>query len=179
MKPAKSLKRNLEKIRLLSDSRKYSQAFRLAERLLEEWPDNPHVLVMWANLLQLQEEKEGPALDKARAALERAVELDECAPMPLNQLGHYLFALEDDTRAADQCFSKAITLCKRYLREALVARAEALSELGHRQEALALLAEAYWLESRNGTSRQGSDGEEILEHLKSLGQANGPPRALS
>src|SRR5207237_7072181 len=110
--------------------------------------DNPDVLVVWANLLQRQDEDVGPPLEESRAALERAVDLDEQGPMPLIELGQYLYALENDNKAAIKCFTKAIGLCKRLLREALLTKAKALAELGHRSEALACLAEAYWFQAR-------------------------------
>src|ERR1700681_4653624 len=108
MKPANSLKRGLEKIRRLSEQGHSDRAYAEADALLRKWPDNPQTLVIWANLLQLQEAEVGPPLEKAREALQRAVDLDEQAPMPWIELGQYLFALEDDAKAASQCFARAI-----------------------------------------------------------------------
>ncbi len=167
-KRASALKSELEKVRRLCDKAQYDRAFAAVEQLLKQWPDNPHVLVMWANLLQLQEEDVGPSLEKARAALQRAVDLDEQAPMPLIELGQYLFALEDDAKGASKCFDKAIALCKRMLKEALLGKAKALTELERSSEAFACLAQGYWIQSLNGKSLNGPAGQEILEQLKEL-----------
>jgi len=83
-------------------------------------------------------------------------------------LGQFLYAIEDDAEAAAQCFDKAITLCKRLLKEALLGQAKALTELGRASEAFACLAQTYWLQAGNGKSLNGADSEEILERLKDL-----------
>jgi tetratricopeptide (TPR) repeat protein len=173
MRSTQSLKRGLEAVRRLAKMRHFERAFVKIDQLLKQWPDNPEVLVAWANLLQLQDADVGPPLEEARAALQRAVELDEQAPMPLIELGQYLFALEDDTRAASRCFTKAIALSRSLLKEALLAESKALAELGRRSEALACLAEAYWLSSRSAkTAGNGRDEEEILTQLQELAPAD-------
>src|ERR1700730_16962123 len=118
MKSGPSLKKELEKIRRLCDARRFDRAFAEMDRVLKHWPDNPHALVLWANLLQLQEEDIGPPLEEAKKALLKATDLDEQGPMPLIELGQFLFALDNDARGAGKCFDKAIALCKRLLREA-------------------------------------------------------------
>src|SRR5439155_24166898 len=110
MKPTAALRRNLERVRRLCDRKKYREAFDAADKLRVQWPDNVEVLVLWANLLQLQDEDHGPPLAAARLALKRATELDGENPMPWIELGHFLFALDDDTPAAVRCFSKAAAL---------------------------------------------------------------------
>lgn len=172
MTPTSSYQKNLEKARRAADQERYDLAFTQIDRLLQAWPDNPHLLVQWANLLQLQEDDKGPSIEDAKAALKRAVALDEQSPMPLIELGHYLYALDDDAEAASKTFARAITLCKSLLREALVGQAKALGELERKHEALACLAEAYWLQSHNGTAANGEDSGEILEQLKDLALAH-------
>jgi hypothetical protein len=96
------------------------------------------------------------------------VDLDDESPRTLIELGHFLDAAEDDAKTAETCFAKAITLCKRQLKEALLGHAKVLSELERRPEALARSTEAYWLQSRNGKPARGRCDEEILEQLGAL-----------
>jgi tetratricopeptide (TPR) repeat protein len=168
MKSVQSLKRGLEKARRLCDDGRHDRAFTLIDRLRQKWPDNPELLVMWANLLQLQAENVGPPLQEAKRALQRAVGLSEESPRPLIELAHYLFALDDDTQAASRCFTKAVALSRRLLQEALQGEARALVELGRRSDALGCLAEAYWLGARNGKQADGEETSKILEQLKEL-----------
>lgn len=168
MKPAPSLKRALEKIRRLAAEARYERAFAEAEKLLHEWPDNPQVLVTWANLLQMQEADVGPPLEKAKAALQRAVDLDEQAPLPIIELGQYLFALDDDSKEASKLFARAISLSKRLLTDALICQAKTLIELGRRAEGMSCLAEAYWLQARHGKTENGATSAELLERFEEL-----------
>lgn len=167
MNPRASLKRSLEKIRRLSDGKKYLPAFNEVDLLRQQWPDNVEVLVLWANLLQLQEEEEGPPLEAAKAALQRATELDEQNPLPWIELGYYLYAMDDDSRAAAKCFAKAANYAKRLLKDALVGGSKALEELNRKSEALACLAEALVLQYHNGQPRPAADadGKELLARL--------------
>lgn len=166
-----SFKDELETVRRLWESGAHAKAFAKIDRLKQQHPGNPHVLVMWSDLLQLQDDDVGPPLEEAKAALERAVELDEHGPMPLIELGHYLYAIDDDTKAAIKCFSKAISLCRRLLRDALLIQSEALSERSRKAEAFACLVEAYSLQSGNGKLANGAAGREILERLVALAKA--------
>jgi tetratricopeptide (TPR) repeat protein len=171
MKPSKSLKRGLTEVRREWRAGRYDRALDMVGRLLENWPDNPHLLLLRAELIQLQEEN-GPSLDEAKATLQRAVALDEQSPAALIELGHFLLAVEADAQAASKCFDKAIALCRRLLKEALLGQAETLAELERQPDALACLAEAYWLQSHNGKSTMGPNQKEILERLEALGQSN-------
>jgi tetratricopeptide (TPR) repeat protein len=172
MKPTTSLKRGLSQVRREWRAGRYDRALAEVNRLLEHWPDNPQLLTLWADLVQLQETTDGPSLEEVRAAYERAVELDEPSPAPLNELGHFLTAVEDDAVGASKCFDKAIAMSRRLLREALLGQAKALAELGRKPEALACLAEAYWLQTQNGKAAAGSEHVDILERLKDLAVAD-------
>ncbi len=168
MKSIHSFKRGVAKVRRLWLARDYEQALAEVSRLLQDWPDNPYLLIMWADLIQLQGENEGPTLEDAKAAYQRAIALDEKSPAALIELGKYIFAVEDDTMAATKVLAGAIRLSKHLLKEAFLAQAEVLVELERRQEALACLAEAYWLGSHNNKVNSRRDPEEILERLESL-----------
>lgn len=164
----KNMKRGLAQVRRQWRTGRYDRALAQVDRLLKDWPDNPHLLILRGNLIQLQEDDAGPTLKDAKRALQRAVDLDEESPSALIELGHFLNASEDDAKAAAKCFAKAIRLCKRLLKEALLAQAKVLSELDRRPEALACLTEVYWLQSQNGKSARGPGNEELLEQLAAL-----------
>src|SRR5262245_24581383 len=100
MNATTSLKRGLARIRREWQARRYELALAEVNRLLGNWPDNPQLLLIWANLVQLQDDKTGPTLDDAKAALQRAVELDEESPCTWIELGHFLNAVEDDPQGA-------------------------------------------------------------------------------
>src|SRR5437868_6608948 len=112
----------------------------------------------------------GPALEEARAVYRRAAKLDPESPEALVGLGHYLYAVEDDVRGASEHFAKAITLCRDWLRETLLAQAKALTEVGRHAEAFDCLAEARWLERSDSKAANGASGKDILERLAALGQ---------
>jgi len=171
MKPVASFKRGLAKVQREWRARRYDRALVELDELLQDWPENPQLLIMRGQLIQLQEGSEGPSLEQAKAALKRAADLDQESPVALLELGHYLFAVEDNAEAAEKCFSKAIASCRQLLLEALLAKAKVLTELERRSDALACLAEAYWLQPRNGRSARETGGKELLDLFESLGRA--------
>jgi len=168
MKPITAWKRGMARIRRKSGSKRYALALTETDRLLTEWPDNPQLLTMRGNLIQLQDDDATPTLEDARLSLERAVDLDEESPAAHIELAHYLFALEDDNKAAARCFDKAVSLAKRLLKEALRGKAAVLADMERRPEALACLTEAYWVQTHNGKSSSGSKNGEILKEIEAL-----------
>jgi len=171
MRSISSLKRSLAKVRRLWLARKYAPAFAEVEHLRKEWPDNPHLLVMWADLLQLQDKDHGPSLQQAKLSYQRAIDLDAQSPEALVGLGHYLYAMDDDNKGAHACFAKAIALCRNWLRETLLAQAKVLNELGRQQEAFACLAEAHLVSQSNGRTANDANGQEILDQFEELRRA--------
>jgi tetratricopeptide (TPR) repeat protein len=168
IKSSTAMKQGLARVRRQWRAGHYARALAEVERLLESWPDNPRLLTMRGNLIQVQENEEGSTLQDAKRALQRAVDLDEESPHAWIELGHFLNASEDDAEAAAKCFAKAIRLSKRLLKEALLGQAKALSELDRRSEALACLTEAYWLRAHPERSANGPSEQEILEQLEAL-----------
>jgi predicted Zn-dependent protease len=171
MKPVSAFKRGVAKVRREWLAERYDRALAEVARLLEEWPDNPHLLVMWADLIQLQEREDGASLDDARTAYQRAAELENDSPAALIELSHFLFAIDDDAEAASKAFGKCVHLCKRLLVEALLGHAEALRELERHRDANAALAEAYWLQTHDRRNGGGVQTEQIRERLRELKQA--------
>jgi len=159
MKPLTTFKRGVAKVRRDWKEGRYEVALAEVDRLLKEWPDNPQLLVMWADLIQLQEQANGSSLEGAKAAYRRAAELDgECSP-----------ALEDDAKSASKAYEKAIVAYRRLLIEALLGKAKALHEMERVTEARACLDEAYMLRLRDPerTDRSGTF-EEIMGQLNEL-----------
>jgi tetratricopeptide (TPR) repeat protein len=164
-------KRALGRIHRESRIGRYAQALAEVDRLLTDWPNNPRLLILRGNLIQLQDEDAVPTLEDARHDLERAVELAEESPAALIELAHFLFAVEDDDKAAARHFDKAIALGKRLLKDALVGKAAVLADMERRPEAVACLAEAYWLQTHNGKAANGSISGDILKAIEDLGSA--------
>jgi tetratricopeptide (TPR) repeat protein len=162
LKTIESLKRGVSKARRLWREERVDEALAEVEHLLQAWPNNPHLLVMRADLIRLQDDEDGtPTLSDAKSDLELAVALDEDSPAPLIELGYFVYVIEDDATTALKHFQKAIRLCRSLLKDALIGQAKALSELGREAEAVLSLTEAY---SHDGKS----DGKEILEQLRQL-----------
>ena len=172
MKIYHNLKRALARTRRLWKAGKYERALTEATRLRETWPDHPPLLILWANLVQLQPSDDAPSLDEAKAALRRATELDEESPLAWIELGNFVNAVEDDATGASKCFAKAIALGKQQFQQALLGQAQVMRELDKKPAALACLAEAYWLQSHNGKSASVVDSGEILERLHELAQTD-------
>jgi tetratricopeptide (TPR) repeat protein len=159
------MKRGIAKARRLWREERCDLALNEVERLLKDWPYNPQLLIMRADLIQLQDEVDGePTSSDAKSDLEMAASLDEDCPTALIELGYFVFAVEDDAKTASKHFQKAIRLCRSLLKDALTGQAKALVELGRDAEALGCLAEAF---SQNGKS----GGEEILQQLRELQRA--------
>ena len=55
MKPLANFKRGVAKVRRSWQAGEYARALAEVSQLLKEWPDNPQLLIMWADLIQLQD----------------------------------------------------------------------------------------------------------------------------
>lgn len=143
MKTIDSLKRGIAKARRLWRDGRRDLALTEVQRLLTEWPDNTRLLVMRAQLTQLQDDADGvPTLDDAKNDLQKASELDDQSPAALIELGYLCYAVEDDSKAASRHFKKALNLCVDLLTQALVGHAGALADLDEKSKALNSLMEA-------------------------------------
>jgi tetratricopeptide (TPR) repeat protein len=165
LKTIESLKRGVRKARRLWSEEHFDQALSEVERLLKVWPNNPRLLVMRADLIQLQDDVDGiPTLEDAKSDLELAADLDEDSPDALIELGYFLFVHDDDAKEALKRFDKAVYLCVDLFTQALVGHAEALAELGQETKALSSLMMACSLVGRY----PGSVREHVLARIKSL-----------
>ncbi len=171
MKLRTSMKKDIAKVWQLWRLGQYDRALAEVERLLETRHDNSQLLVMRSQLIRLQdrEDKDAtPTLDDAKADLELAVELDEQSPVALLEMGYFLYAIEDDAKAASQYFQKAIVECQQLLREALLGQAGALEEQGRESAARDCLVRAYILHPINGKTSKFPTNEDIVERLNDL-----------
>lgn len=165
MKAITPLKRGLSKARRLWRDGRLDLALSEVDRLLGEWPDQRHLLLMRARLTQLQDDIEGtPSLDDAESDLERAVQLDEQSPDSLIELGYFRFVHHDDAKGASKYFERAVHRCVDMLSQALVGRAEALYELGREDKASNSLMTACSLAAQYRESLR----EDVLERIKDL-----------
>jgi len=133
MKHTRSFDSGLAELAKLWEPGRFQKALALVNRLLQEWPDNPVLLVKKAHLIQLQETMEGPSLEVAREALERAAMLDDHSPFPLIELGFFHFAVQDDAQTALRYFQEAEALSKTLLKECRSGMKAAMSELAENQ----------------------------------------------
>jgi predicted Zn-dependent protease len=106
MSTVRGWKQRLSTVSRLWAAKNYDQALAEVESLLETWPGNPHLHILKASLVQLQEAPEYD-LDDAKQALQRAVALDKGSPAASIELGHFLDNVEDDPQAAitERCAS--------------------------------------------------------------------------
>ena len=118
----------------------YDSALVEVEKLLEKWPGNGHLHILWASLVQLQEDPKHD-LDGARQALERAIDLDRSSPAGVIELGHFLDAVDDDPRAASKAYSDGVVKARQLLIEGLIGQAKALLQLGKKDDALECVRE--------------------------------------
>jgi tetratricopeptide (TPR) repeat protein len=144
MTDTRSFKKKLsEALRLWGDG-EFDQALGDVEELLRSWPGNPRLYIIWASLVQLQDNPTH-GLGKVKKALQHAVDLDKDSPAGAIELGHFLDAVEDNPQAASKAFSDAIQSARRLLIDGLLGRARALLQLDKREEAFACVMEALHL----------------------------------
>jgi tetratricopeptide (TPR) repeat protein len=160
MKSISAYKRGLKKVWRHWLSSRFDRALVEVSHLLKEWPDNPRLLIMWADLIQLQEKEEGPSLAGAKAAYQRAIDLDDNSAEALTEMGLFILAIEDDAQAAIPYFEKAAAVCRKFLEQALLGHAEACAELEQQSGATKILREVRQVQSHRAKSASGSNGIE-------------------
>jgi tetratricopeptide (TPR) repeat protein len=161
MKTVASFKRAVAEIRSLMARRKHAEALAQVDALWIHWEDQPALLVLRGELIQLQDER-GPPLDDAASALKRAVALDDRNSDAWLELGHFQFAVYDDAKAAEKSFAAAIAAGSESLIAALVGRAGALEEMGRTRDAFDCLTAARYLQSTIPTKNSSAGDESSL-----------------
>ena len=79
MSSLRGFKQKLATVSRLWEQKDYDTALAEVESLLKVWPGNAHLHILWASLMQLQEDPKYD-LDEARQALQQAVEFDKSSP---------------------------------------------------------------------------------------------------
>lgn len=167
MSSAGGFKQQLAQVSRRWEKKAYDAALTEVEAMLQTWPGNAHLHVLWASLVQLQESP-AHALDEARQALERAVELDRGSPAAAVELGHYLDNVEDDPQAAAKAYAEGVSAARRLLLDGLLGQAKALRQLDRREEFLRCVLEALQLTQLDAGPLQGPYAEQIRELLAEM-----------
>jgi len=160
----RSFKQSLSKVLRRWGEKNYDVALGDVEKMLANWPGNAHLHVLWASLVQLQDQP-AHGLDEVKDALLRAAELDSDSPASSIELGHYLDAVDDDLVSASKVFTEGILSARRLLIDALLGKARVLLQLDKREEAFKCLGESLYLANIEGASTSGKSahrGPDIL-----------------
>lgn len=164
MNDVRSFRQGLSKITRLWKKQDYDAALAEVESLLVTWPGNPHLHVLWASLVQLQED--GPHdMEEAREALRQAVVLDQNSPAASIELGQFLDNVEDDPQSASEVYADGVAAARRLLIEGLIGQAKSYRQLNRRKEFLRCLVEVVHVaQFERGTkeSRSGDLGMDFL-----------------
>jgi tetratricopeptide (TPR) repeat protein len=140
----RAFKQKLSTVNRLWEEKDYDQALAEVEGLLKVWPGNGHLHILWASLVQLQEDPEH-SLDEAKKALQQAVDLDKSSPAGAIELGHFLDAVEDNPQAASKFYTQGIAVARQLLVEGLICQAKALLQLDKREDCFQSLLEVLHL----------------------------------
>ena len=164
MSNLRGFRQKLSTISRLWAEKDYDTALDEVESLLAIWPGNPHLHVLWASLVQLQEDPKHD-LEKARGALEQAVDLDRTSPAAAIELGHFLDNVEDDPQAASKVYADGVEAARQLLIDGLIGQAKALQQLGKREKCLRCLLEVLHLarfETGTKRTKAGNSAGDIL-----------------
>jgi hypothetical protein len=158
MSNLRGFKQKLSSVSRLWEEKEYDAALAQIESLLETWPGNAHLHILWASLVQLQENPKH-SLDEVREALQQAMELDKSSPAAAIELGHFLDNVKDDPQAAAKAFAEGVATARQQLIEGLIGQAKALLQINKRDEFLRCLLEVLHL-TRFETGSKRSKGDE-------------------
>jgi len=164
MTSTRSFKQKLTKVFRHWKNEQHDLALSEVEELLKSWPGNAQLHILWASLVQLQEQP-SHGLDEAKEALQRAVAIDPNSPGAAIELGHYLDSVEDNPRAASKAFTEGIRSARRLLMDGLLGQARALLQLGKRADALKCLMEWLYLaniDNPSGGNKSANGAPDIL-----------------
>jgi tetratricopeptide (TPR) repeat protein len=158
----------LEEVQSLMSRAKFAEALQRLDELLQQWPDQPALLVLHGELIQLQNET-GLELEEAAAAFKRATKLDPRNADAWLELGQFQYAVKDNAKTAEKTFAQAIAVASETLVAALIGRAGALEELGRKREAFDCLHAARSLQNADSTSGNSEFQElDLFERWESL-----------
>jgi tetratricopeptide (TPR) repeat protein len=140
MNSLRGFEQKLATVSRLWDDADYDSALAEVGQLLERWPGNGHLHILWSSLVQLQENPKH-SLDDVKRALQRAIDLDRSSPAGAIELGHFLDDVDDNPRAASKAFSEGVVTARQLLIEGLIGQAKALLQLNKKDDALECVRE--------------------------------------
>jgi hypothetical protein len=164
MSSLRGFKQKLATVSRLWEDKDYDTALAEVESLLQTWPGNAHLHIIWASLVQLQEEPQHE-LQEAKQALQQAVELDRGSAAAAIELGHFLDNVDDDPQAAAKTYAQGVAAARQLLLDGLIGQAKALRQLNKRQEFLRCLVEVLHLarsETDDKRTKAEVPGPEVL-----------------
>ena len=169
MSDTTALSRGLSEVQSHLADEKFDKALKRVEELKKLWPGNPQLYLLWARIVQLQNEPTH-TLNEAKRALQQAIDLDKQSPAAAIELGYFLDNVEDDPQAAAKSFTQGIAAARVLLIEGLLGQAHALIQLDKREEAVRCLVEAHQLADAERSSKKNPFASRIEELLTELGQ---------
>ena len=105
MSSINGFKKGLSTIVQLWEEGDYKKALAKVDALQKAWPGNAHLQILWASLVQLQEDS-NYELDDVKEGLQKAVSLDKGSPAASIELGHFLDSVVDEPEAASVAFAE-------------------------------------------------------------------------
>jgi hypothetical protein len=164
MSNLRGFKQKLSSVSRLWEEKDYDTALAEVESLRQSWPGNAHLQILWASLVQLQEEPKHD-LAEAKRALQQAVALDKGSPAAAIELGHFLDNVEDDPEAASKLYAEAVPAARHLLIDGLIGQAKVFRQLNKREEFLRCLLELLDLarfEKGRGSAKEEAPGPDII-----------------
>jgi len=167
MSSPREFKKKLATVSRLWAEKDYDQALAEVEGLLEVWPGNGHLHILWAGLVQLQE-RPSHGLDEVKQALQQAVDLEKSSPAGAIELGHFLDAVEDDPKAATKAYAEGIAAARQLLIDGLISQAKALLQLDRREESMRCLLEVLHLMEFQRVAKRTRSAATTAEQIEEL-----------
>ena len=136
--------------------------------MLKAWPGNAHLHILWASLVQLQDDS-AHGLDEAKQALQCAAELDCGSPAAAIELGCFLDNVEDDPQKALKVYANAVAAAPHLLIEGLIGQAKAYRQLDKSKDFLRCVEEIMLLTRLDvGTKRTKPSTNGHAEQIQKL-----------
>src|SRR5438132_2063398 len=144
MNNLRAFKQKLSIVYRLWEEKDYDAALAEVESLRKTWPGNARLHILWASLVQLQDDPKHD-LDEAKQALQQAVELDRGSPAAAIELGHFLDNVEDNPHAAAKAYADGVSTARQLLMDGLIGQAKVFRQFEKREEFLRCLLEVLHL----------------------------------
>ncbi len=128
------IKAQLEHLQQLKDDEQYDQALKELVNIPEE-ERSSEMWVLYGQFIQLAGNSGNIPLSEVERSYEKAMLLSPQNPVPMIEMGWYLFAVKDDVKLAKPYFEKALALIAKEQRMALWGYARCVEELESLPEA--------------------------------------------